>query len=327
MKNPFCLLLLFTFSLFFSFSNLSAENIYKTISAEKCDSLVKANVENPNFVILDVRTPSSWIGDHLQGSINRNYYDSDIDAQLNALPKHKTFLIHCQGGSRSAGTLTKMRNFGFSEVYEMQGGISSWKNKGYPTTSELAPKIMLASNNGIATDTIVIDETDTLQFTITNRGNDTLKFSSIDLPFGDEFSANFDINTKLKGAEDYTFEVYYSPKNIGRDSTKIIIESNGGQLQLNIVLKTETLQNINSNNLNELVIYPNPAQNNLYFKSSSLLNIEEISLINLNGQVVLQESYYSISNGINISGLISGVYFVRIKTKEQSVSKKLLVKH
>jgi hypothetical protein len=53
-------------------------NIYKTILAIACDSLIKANNKNPDFVILDVRTPSVWKVDHLWESISRNYYDADF---------------------------------------------------------------------------------------------------------------------------------------------------------------------------------------------------------------------------------------------------------
>jgi len=71
-------------------------NIYKQLTAVKCDSLVKANENNPNFVILDVRTPGEYSGSHLMGAINRSTGDSNFDAQLAALPKHKLFLMHCR---------------------------------------------------------------------------------------------------------------------------------------------------------------------------------------------------------------------------------------
>jgi rhodanese-related sulfurtransferase len=320
-------LFLIGISIILSFGNLYAENIYKNISVEQCDSLIQANVQNPNFVILDVRTYGEWYPDHLEGSINRSTGDSDFLEQLDALPRHKIYLIHCQSGGRSAGAFTKMQSLEFFEVYEMRGGMNSWKSV-YPsaTTAEHAPKIMLASNQGITTDTVVITEMDTLQFTITNRANDTLRFTSIEFPAGDEFTSNFDVTKKLQGAEDYPFEVYYSPENIVSDSTKITIESNGGQLQLDIILKTGTLQSINSNHLNELVVYPIPAKSNLYFKNSSLQNIEEISIVNLNGKVVLNASNLSISEGINVSGLTSGIYFVRLKSGNQLISKKIVVR-
>jgi len=91
-------------------------NIYKRFTAAQCDSLIKANKTNPNFVILDVRTPGEYSSYHLIDAINRNTGDPNFDAQLASLPKHKLFLMHCQSGGRSAGAFVKMKELGFAEV-------------------------------------------------------------------------------------------------------------------------------------------------------------------------------------------------------------------
>jgi rhodanese-related sulfurtransferase len=221
-----------------------AGNISKKISAFSCDSLIKANDKNPGFVILDVRTPGVWVADHLSGSINRNYYDADFSAQINALPKQKMYLLHCQSGGRSAPTLTLMKNLNFAEVYEMSGGISAWKAIGLPTTSVLAPRLMLVSNGGIKNGSVHFGFPDTLQVIITNRANDTLKFSSLTLPPGNEFTSNFDLKKKLTGAEDCSFSVFYHPEQWSKDSVHLVIQSNGGNLSLTILLKAVESQEI-----------------------------------------------------------------------------------
>lgn len=307
----------------FSIATASAENIYKTITVAKCDSLIQANVTNPNFVILDVRTYGEWVNDHLEGSINRSTGDPDFEEQLDKLPKQKTFLIHCQSGGRSAGAFLKMKNLEFAEVYEMQGGIGTWKNNGYPTTSKLAPKLMLVS---FAKTSKNISGTDTINITITNRANQILTFSSASFNDIHEITNDFDKSIELAGAEDYTFSVYHTPGYFAEDTTKVTLESNGGELKIDIAFENGMIQNIGSEFQNELVIYPNPAKNYLYIKNSASLNIQDISIVSLNGQVVLQKSYFSISDGINVSHLKTGVYFVRLKTKKQVLSKKLLVR-
>ena len=170
--------------------------------------------------------------------------------------------------------------------------------------------------------------TDTINITITNRANETLTFSSATFNDLHVITNNFDSDKTLEGAEDYTFSIFHSPGYSEDDSTKVFIKSNGGELKINIVFKDGVIQNIDSEfQRDELVIYPNPASNNLFIKSSSFFNIEEVSFINLNGQVVLRENYFSINNGIDISGLKNGIYFVRIKTGESFVSRKVVVKH
>ena len=125
----FILVLITSFNFLFA-GYASAENIYGRLTAFQCDSLIKANETNPNFVILDVRTSGEWNGYHIMGSINRSTGLADFTTQLDALPKQKIFLLHCQSGGRSAGAFQKMKDFQFAEVYEMIGGINSWNAAG-----------------------------------------------------------------------------------------------------------------------------------------------------------------------------------------------------
>jgi len=312
----------------FAFSeNLeSSVNKYKTISATSCDSLIKANEKNPNFVILDVRTLDVWKSDHLLGSINRNYYDGDFNAQISLLPKNKLYLLHCQSGGRSGPTLTMMKNLNFSEVYEMSGGINTWKSKSLPTTAVLTPKLMLVSNGGVKNGTIQYGMADTLKITITNRANDTLKFASLTLPDGTEFSSNFDLKQKLKGAEDYTFSVYYKPQQLSKDSVKVGINSNDGTLSLKVVLKKGTIQVIHDISQNEPKIFPNPANSFISFRNYTAPTFQEISFINLNGQEVRKVINFPTTNQLNVADIPDGVYVVRIVSENQMFIEKLVLR-
>jgi rhodanese-related sulfurtransferase len=300
-------------------------NKYKSISSSSCDSLIKANEKNPNFVILDVRTPDVWKADHLSGSINRNYYDGDFSAQITALPKTKLYLLHCQAGSRSAPTLALMKNLNFSEVYEMIGGINSWKSKSLPTTSVLAPKLVLVSNGGVKNGTIQYGMADTLKITLTNRANDTLRFVSMVLPVGDEFSSNLDLKRKLKGAEDYVFSIFYKPKQVSQDSVKVSINSNSGLLTLKIILKKGTVQEVHDITRNEPKIYPNPASNLISFRNFTTPSLQEVSFINLNGQLIKKMINYPTTSPFNLAGFPEGVYIVRIVSENRIYSEKLVL--
>jgi rhodanese-related sulfurtransferase len=297
-------------------------NIYKRLSAIKCDSLIKANETNPNFVILDVRTPGEWSGYHIMGSINRSTGDPNFQQQLEALPKHKIFLLHCQSGSRSAGAFTKMQNLGFSEVYEMIGGISSWRNAELPTTNVAAPKLMLVSKNEILNG----NSSDTIKITVTNRANGSLSFQSATFTDAHTIFNDFNSNRKLEGAEDYTFSVIHSPGYSGDDSTKISLESNGGKLEISIVFKNGIIQGVEKTELEEISIYPNPTKGRLYFKNITASLIEDISVINIAGKIVLNETSVWGNDGIDVSGLPNGIYIIRIKTDQRIVSKKFVLK-
>jgi len=316
---------LFTALYAFSANLETVTNKYKTISATACDSLIKANEKNPDFVILDVRTPDIWKADHLAGSINRNYYDADFKTQLSALPKTKIFLLHCQSGGRSGPTLTMMKSLNFVEVYEMSGGINTWKSKSLPTTAILAPKLMLVSNGGIKNGTLQYGMADTLKITLTNRANDTLKFVSVTLPGGNEFSSNFDLKKKLIGSENYTFSVYYKPQQQNNDLVNVGIKSNGGDLTLSIILKNGTTQGVQNIAYDEPKIYPNPATNFISFENFSGSTLQEVSLVNMNGQLVRKEYDFPAMNQLKVTDLPEGIYFVRIVTGNRIVVNELII--
>lgn len=300
-------------------------NKYKTISATSCDSLVKANSKNSNFVILDVRTPSVWAADHLSGSINRNYYDADFETQLNALPKNKVYLLHCQSGGRSGPTLTKMKSMNFAEVYEMSGGINMWKAAALPTTSVMASKLMLVSGDPKKGITIHYGWADTLRFTITNGANDTLKFSAITLPSGSEFTSNFDLKKRLKGSEDYTFSVFYQPLQQSKDSLKIGINSSGGDLTLGIYINAKVTGLNPVSELRHVEVYPNPSLGSISFKGASVTTFEKVSIFNSEGRLLLQKVAFPSSSPLNLSRLSNGLYMVRIESDSRVLVKKLIL--
>ncbi|HSO85745.1 MAG TPA: T9SS type A sorting domain-containing protein, partial [Draconibacterium sp.] len=54
--------------------------------------------------------------------------------------------------------------------------------------------------------------------------------------------------------------------------------------------------------------------------------IEDISVINIAGKIVLNETSVWGNDGIDVSRLPNGIYIVRIKTVQQIISKKFIVK-
>lgn len=296
-------------------------NIYKRLTAVQCDSLIKANAANPNFVILDVRTPGEYNNYHLMDAINRNTGDSNFDTQLATLPKHKLFLMHCQSGGRSAGAFVKMKNLGYAEVYEMIGGLNAWNSAKLPTTTVTGPKLMFVSKSNI----ISGNDTDSIKITITNRANEKLTFTSVSVSDLHPVNNNFNNTIAVEGSFDYTFSVFHSPKYSGIDSTKVKLESNGGNLEISIVFKNGVISEIEEQQITELNVYPNPATTKFFIDGFGIQEFKEISIISLTGKLVLTKNNVHGLDGIDISALQNGIYIVRIKTEKQTVSKKLVI--
>jgi rhodanese-related sulfurtransferase len=84
------------------------------------------------LVILDIRTPEEYDEARIDGAVNIDYYDTDFVDQLDTLDKDRPYVMYCRSGNRSSDAITTMKDLGFSEVYEIDGGIVNWAESGYP---------------------------------------------------------------------------------------------------------------------------------------------------------------------------------------------------
>jgi rhodanese-related sulfurtransferase len=110
-----------------------ADTIYQNINVLQANLLIDSSLNEPDFVLIDVRTFSEYSNGHLQGAINMDFYDPAFGNALAALDRNKTYLIYCQSGNRSGQAFTMMQNLNFMTVYNMLGGYATWIANGLPT--------------------------------------------------------------------------------------------------------------------------------------------------------------------------------------------------
>ena len=67
----------------------STSQVYD-VTVQKAFNLIQENAGNPDFVILDVRTPEEYSEGHIEGAINNDYYADDFESKLDELDKAKT---------------------------------------------------------------------------------------------------------------------------------------------------------------------------------------------------------------------------------------------
>ena len=108
--------------------------IIENITPQEAFNLIQDNENNPDFVIIDVRTPEEFASEHIENAINLDYRSETFRDELNKLDKGKTYLIYCRSGVRSGNALDVMEELNFREVYNMLDGINGWKAEGFPTT-------------------------------------------------------------------------------------------------------------------------------------------------------------------------------------------------
>ena len=74
-----------------------------------------------------------------------------------------------------------------------------------------------------------------------------------------------------------------------------------------------------------LNLYPNPASTEIKIENSDF-NIKEIVIYNIAGKPVFSQiSNFKLQTAIDVSNLTSGAYFVKIKTKNFTEIKKLII--
>ncbi len=93
------------------------------ISVAEAQKLMQENKTNPNFVILDVRTPTEFAEEHLKGAVNINIYDDHFEKNLGELDKKKTYLVHCHAGVRCFMAAEVMEEIGFTKIYSVNGNL------------------------------------------------------------------------------------------------------------------------------------------------------------------------------------------------------------
>ncbi|HBG22222.1 MAG: rhodanese-like domain-containing protein [Syntrophaceticus sp.] len=95
---------------------------YTDLSAEEA----KAKIDEGEVILVDVRTQEEYDEKHIDGAIlipNETITDTEPE-QLS--DKDAEILIYCKSGNRSSQAAEKLADMGFSNVYNILGGISEW---------------------------------------------------------------------------------------------------------------------------------------------------------------------------------------------------------
>ena len=100
----------------------STETGYTVIKPSEAKSMIDAG----NVTVVDVRTQSEYEDAHIEGAVLVPL-DTIGDGDIAALPdKDATLIVYCRTGVRSAQASAALVKLGYTHVYDMDGGITSW---------------------------------------------------------------------------------------------------------------------------------------------------------------------------------------------------------
>ena len=88
----------------------------------------KAQIKNKKIQLIDVRTLKEFNQGHLKNAININFFSGKFNVEFDSLNKEKPVYVYCRSGSRSRQTANKIALRGFTEIYDLKGGIIRYKN-------------------------------------------------------------------------------------------------------------------------------------------------------------------------------------------------------
>lgn len=130
-SGRYAFLLLF-FGIFFFASGIASasEHLLSPLEAQK---MIEANKENPQFIIIDLRSKNEFDDGHIEGAKLVHYYDTKFKRIISQLDRDAKILLYCQKGRQSPLALRAMEKLRFSDMYILDGGFDEWVNAGLPT--------------------------------------------------------------------------------------------------------------------------------------------------------------------------------------------------
>lgn len=97
---------------------LSAEELYRERS------------RGDGLQVLDVRQEAEWSAGHLPGALHIE--GGRLRREVPPLPKDTPVVVHCGHADRSTVAISLLQQQGFKDVRLLYGGLSAWREAGYP---------------------------------------------------------------------------------------------------------------------------------------------------------------------------------------------------
>jgi len=90
----------------------------------------KLMASRKDLLLIDVRSPQEFAQGSIAGSQNIPFID--IMEGRHSLPKDKPVLLICSIGGRSFAAVQLLQEKGYTEVFNLDGGIKAWRRASLP---------------------------------------------------------------------------------------------------------------------------------------------------------------------------------------------------
>ncbi len=114
----------------------SLQTLLKKYNTEQIPYIQVAELvrDSTDVILLDSREPREFKVSHLKNAVCVGYDRFDLAKTLNMLPKDKRskIVVYCSLGIRSEDIAEQLYKAGYTNVFNLYGGIFEWKNQGNP---------------------------------------------------------------------------------------------------------------------------------------------------------------------------------------------------
>ena len=86
--------------------------------------------DRSDVVVLDVREQWEYDEGHIPGVVHIPM--NDIPGRISEIPTDQTVVVSCRSGNRSGQVASFLRNEGFTNIHNLNGGIVAWQSAGLP---------------------------------------------------------------------------------------------------------------------------------------------------------------------------------------------------
>lgn len=105
--------------------------LQKLLSHKVSEISVTEVVKDTSVIYLDAREKAEFNVSHINNAQWIGYNDFSI-LRLKSVPKNSKIIVYCSVGYRSEKIAKKLEKSGFTDVYNLYGGIFEWKHQNNP---------------------------------------------------------------------------------------------------------------------------------------------------------------------------------------------------
>ncbi|HZH69597.1 MAG TPA: rhodanese-like domain-containing protein [Flavobacteriaceae bacterium] len=121
---------LFVFAILLSLTSCINSKKDPAVQVISPEQMANDLLEKEEIQLVDVRTSEEFLEGHLKNAQNICIASSDFEDKIKLLDKNKPVYLYCRTGVRSSNAAKTLLKMGFTEVYDMQGGITNWEEQG-----------------------------------------------------------------------------------------------------------------------------------------------------------------------------------------------------